>query len=50
MDINKTWQPQWPEVTSVVNGQDPRSRPAAVEITIETEDWGKVVRIIEIAG
>jgi len=50
MDINKTWQPQWPAVTRAVGATDPRGRPAAVEITIETEDWGKVVRIIEIAG
>ncbi len=27
-----------------------RQRPLAVEITLDTDDWGKVVRIIEIAG
>jgi len=27
-----------------------RQRPLAVEITLDTEDWGKIVRIIEIAG
>jgi hypothetical protein len=27
-----------------------RMRPIAVEITIETEDWGKLVRVIEVAG
>lgn len=50
MDLNKTWQPQWPPVTNAVNATDPRSRPIAVEVTLETEDWGKVVRIIEIGG
>jgi len=25
-------------------------RSVAVEITLDTEDWGKVVRIVEIAG
>jgi general secretion pathway protein J len=50
MDLNKTWQPQWPAVTRAVNATDPRGRPIAVEVTLETEDWGKIVRIIEIAG
>ena len=27
-----------------------RQRPIAVEVTIETEDWGKIVRIIEVPG
>jgi len=27
-----------------------RERPLAVEITIDSEDWGKLVRLIEIAG
>ena len=27
-----------------------RQRPIAVEITLDTEAWGKVVRIVEIAG
>jgi hypothetical protein len=27
-----------------------RQRPLAVEITLDTEDWGKVVRIVEVAG
>jgi hypothetical protein len=29
--------------------QSLRQRPLAVEITIDTEDWGKIVRIVEIA-
>jgi RNA:NAD 2'-phosphotransferase (TPT1/KptA family) len=27
-----------------------RERPLAVEITIDTDDWGKIVRLIEIAS
>jgi hypothetical protein len=27
-----------------------RMRPIAIEITLDTEDWGKLVRIIEVAG
>jgi type II secretion system protein J len=51
MDMSKTWQPQWPPLSNTqgqINNQF-RYRPIAVEITLETEDWGKVVRIVEIA-
>ena len=46
---------QWPPATStVLVGQSMeavlRERPLAVEITIDSEDWGKLVRLIEIAG
>jgi general secretion pathway protein J len=55
MDVNRQWQDQWPPATSTtLVGQSLeatlRERPLAVEITIDTEDWGKLVRIIEIAG
>ena len=55
MDVNRTWQEQWPPQTSTtLIGQaleaTLRERPLAVEITLDTEDWGKVVRIVEIAG
>jgi general secretion pathway protein J len=55
MDVNHTWQTQWPPLTSTVLVGSAmemvlRERPLAVEITLDTEDWGKIVRIIEIAG
>ena len=50
MDQGKAWQSQWPAVTNTVGAKDLRLRPIAVEITLETEDWGKVVRIVEIPG
>ncbi len=55
LDVNRQWQEQWPPATStVLVGQSLeatlRERPLAVEITLDTEDWGKVVRIVEIAG
>jgi general secretion pathway protein J len=53
MDLNKQWQTQWPTV-GVAGGTAQegalRGRPIAIEITLETEDWGKLVRIIEVAG
>ena len=54
MDQSLQWQDQWPPLTSVAGGfaQEVtlRERPIAVEITLEMEDWGKVVRIVEVAG
>ena len=49
MDLSKTWQPQWPPVTNTTGITVQRSRPIAVEITLETEDWGKIIRVVEIA-
>jgi hypothetical protein len=44
-----TWSPIWPPINNA--GQNNlRYRPLAVEITLETEDWGKIVRYVEIAG
>jgi general secretion pathway protein J len=55
MDINHSWQDQWPPATATVLLGDMmeaalRTRPIAVEITLDSEDWGTIVRIIEIAG
>jgi general secretion pathway protein J len=43
------WSPIWPPLNNA-NQNNRRYRPIAVEITLETEDWGKIVRIVEIAG
>jgi general secretion pathway protein J len=43
------WSPIWPPLNGA-NQNNLRYRPIAVEITLETEDWGKIVRIVEIAG
>ena len=53
MDQSRQWQPQWPPAT--VQGGFAQQmtlieRPIAVEITLETDDWGKLVRILEITG
>ena len=54
LDQNRQWQPQWPAPggcpTCISSEQGLRQRPLAVEITIESEEWGKIVRVIEIAG
>ncbi|HEY0766721.1 MAG TPA: type II secretion system minor pseudopilin GspJ [Steroidobacteraceae bacterium] len=55
MDVSHTWVDQWPPATATVLvgaslEETLRRRPLAVEITLDTEDWGKIVRIIEVAG
>jgi general secretion pathway protein J len=49
LDANQTWQNQWPPATM----NPPESlwtRPVAVEVTIEFKDWGRIRRLIEVAG
>jgi general secretion pathway protein J len=49
MDQNQTWHDQWPPLG--YSGPDSaRLRPIAVEITLELEDWGKLVRLVEVSG
>jgi general secretion pathway protein J len=52
LDQGHQWQEQWPPGTATIRAQEStlRQRPLAVEITLDTEAWGKVVRIIEVAG
>jgi general secretion pathway protein J len=51
MDVSFNWRDQWPP--QALAG-DPtanlRLRPIAVEVTLELEDWGTIVRVIEIAA
>ena len=53
MDANRQWQEQWPPPTVagvIAQETSLRLRPIAVEITLDTEDWGTITRLIEIAG
>jgi general secretion pathway protein J len=46
---SQTWLNQWPPPTMPPNeGQS--TRPVAVEIIIEFKDWGRIRRLIEVAG
>ena len=52
MDAGHNWQTQWPPLTQG-GAQDSltlRQRPVAVEVTIELEDWGILMRHIEVPG
>ena len=52
MDAGHQWRTDWPATALGPEAQRLmlRSRPVAVEITLELEDWGKIVRLIEVAG
>ncbi|MGC1386417.1 MAG: type II secretion system minor pseudopilin GspJ [Steroidobacteraceae bacterium] len=49
LDANQTWQNQWPPAT-MPQPESLWSRPVAVEVTVEFKDWGRVRRLIEVAG
>lgn len=52
MDAGHIWQTQWPAAGVAGLAPEPllRSRPIAVEITLQLDDWGLIVRDVEIAG
>jgi general secretion pathway protein J len=49
MNKSRAWQEQWPGSGSQNSG-NAEERPIAVEISIELEDWGRIQRIVEVAG
>ena len=51
MDAGHQWQTSWPPTGATATDlRQLRLRPVAVEVTLELEDWGQLVRIIEVAG
>jgi general secretion pathway protein J len=49
MDANRNWVERWP-ASDVGTQTDGRERPAAIEVTLELEDWGTLRRLVEVAG
>jgi len=49
LDGNQAWQNQWPPPTLVLPDAL-WTRPVAVELIIEFKDWGRIRRLIEVAG
>jgi len=49
LDSNQTWQTQWPP-PGLAPPDSYWTRPVAVELIIEFKDWGRVRRLIEVAG
>jgi len=48
MDVARQWRDQWPAQGVGDPRVQLRSRPVAVEVTLELEDWGKITRIFEV--
>jgi general secretion pathway protein J len=49
LDSNQAWQSEWPP-PGLPQTEGLTSRPAAVELIIEFKDWGRIRRLIEVAG
>jgi general secretion pathway protein J len=49
LDGNQTWQNVWPPAALQLPDSN-WTRPVAVEVIIEFKDWGRVRRLIEVAG
>jgi general secretion pathway protein J len=49
MDANRNWVERWP-ASDAGTQTDWRGRPAAIEVTLELEDWGTLRRLVEVAG
>jgi general secretion pathway protein J len=52
MNDGRSWQDGWPPPPVSGNPDERwlRWRPIAVEVSFELEDWGRITRIIEVAG
>jgi general secretion pathway protein J len=48
MTSNREWVDLWPAPRAGTRGE--QSRPAAIEVVLELEDWGEIRRLVEIAG
>ncbi len=49
LDPNQQWINQWPP-PNLVPPENLWTRPVAVEIIVEFKDWGRVRRLVEVAG
>jgi general secretion pathway protein J len=52
MSSNRRFTDQWPALSggAIAGPGAARTLPIAVEITLELEDWGKITRLVEVAG
>ncbi len=50
MSNAREWIDRWPMPGVASPMEADRTRPAAVEVTIDLEDWGEIRRVIEVAG
>jgi general secretion pathway protein J len=52
MTPERDWVEQWPTGRTIgpSTSDAQRARPAAVEVTLELEDWGEITRLVEVPG
>jgi general secretion pathway protein J len=49
MNTAREWVERWPAADGAAAAGD-RTRPAAVEVILDLEDWGEIRRLVEVAG
>ena len=49
MNSSREWVERWPTIDGTTDAAA-RQRPAAVEVTLDLEDWGEIRRVVEVAG
>jgi general secretion pathway protein J len=50
MSPSREWVDRWPLLEGQDAAERDRMRPAAVEVTLELDDWGTITRLVEVAG
>ena len=46
----REWVDRWPVIERQNTLEQERARPAAIEVTLELEDWGVLRRLVEVPG
>ncbi len=49
LDDNRNWHNQWPPLDANADGNALPPQPRAIEITLELDDWGKIIRLYEVS-
>ena len=49
LDDNNEWQDNWPSADIQASGGEP-PQPRAVEVTLQMQDWGDIVRLFRVPG
>lgn len=50
MTAERAWAERWPANEGAPTADVERSRPAAVEVVLDLEDWGEIRRVVEVSG
>lgn len=50
MNASRQWVDRWPQFDGTPSSEQDRVRPAAIEVVLDLEDWGRLRRVVEIPG